>query len=69
MTAEILVARARAQAALAAGARAGSMAEPKGLACERCGRALQHCRPDRVDEGDGGGAVLELRRWMLRFGT
>jgi hypothetical protein len=45
------------------------MAEPKGLACERCGRALQHCRPDRVDEGDGGGGVLELRRWMLRFGT
>ncbi len=69
MTAEILVARAQAQAALAAGAQAGSMAELKGLACERCGRALQHCRPDRVDEGDGGGGVLELRRWMLRFGT
>ncbi len=64
-----MVARARAQAALAAGARAGLMAEPKGLACERCGRALQHCRPVRVDEGDSGGGVLELRRWMLRCDT
>jgi hypothetical protein len=44
VSAEILVARARAQAALAAGARAGSMAEPKGLACEGCRRALQHWR-------------------------
>jgi hypothetical protein len=59
---EILVARAWAQAALAAGARAGSMADPKGLACER---ALQHCQPDRVDEGDGGGGVLGLRRWRF----
>jgi hypothetical protein len=59
---------ARAQAALAAGARAGSMAEPKGLACERCSRALQHRRPDRVDEGDGG-VVLGLRGWMLGFDT
>jgi hypothetical protein len=40
--AETLVAKARAQAAQAAGARAGSMVEPIGLAGERCERALQH---------------------------
>jgi hypothetical protein len=67
--AETLMARARGRAARVAGAQAGSMGVPIGLAGEICGRALRHGRPGRVDEGDGGGGVLELRQRIVEFDT
>jgi hypothetical protein len=61
----IPVARAQAQAAQVAEVRTGSVQELVRLAGERCeaAMALQHWRPGRVDEGDGGGGVSGLRRW------
>jgi hypothetical protein len=64
--AETWVVRARALAAWATGARAGSLVVPPWLAEMEHGAAiaLQHWRPDCVDEGDDSG-VSGLRRWQL----
>ncbi len=66
MSAGVGVARARAVAIRVAGARAGSVAVPPGLAEREHGAvmAVQHWWPDRVNEGDGGG-VPGLWRWRL----
>jgi hypothetical protein len=52
------VARARAVAIRAAGARAGSVVVPPGLDEREHGAAmaLQHWWPDSVDQGKGGGS-------------